>query len=55
LNAIGWKPEISIEEGLAQTVAWYKDNPEWWRKLKGSDYKTYYKKQYGDRLTKTKG
>jgi dTDP-glucose 4,6-dehydratase len=55
LNAIGWKPEISIEEGLAQTVAWYKNNQEWWRKLKDSDYKTYYKKQYGNRLPKTKG
>ncbi len=29
----GWRPEVSLEEGLARTVAWYRDNEAWWRKL----------------------
>ena len=31
---LGWEPEISFESGLAETVAWYRDNEAWWRKLK---------------------
>lgn len=31
---LGWQPEFDFEEGLKQTVEWYKDNEEWWRKLK---------------------
>jgi dTDP-glucose 4,6-dehydratase len=54
-KALGWQPQVSIEEGLAQTVQWYKDNPDWWRKLKGGDYKSYYETQYGQRLKKSKG
>jgi dTDP-glucose 4,6-dehydratase len=43
---LGWEPEINIEEGLTQTVEWYKDNEEWWKNIKSGDYKEYYEKQY---------
>lgn len=33
---LGWKPLITFEEGLAKTVEWYKNNSEWWQKLKHS-------------------
>ena len=27
----GWKPEVSFDEGLAKTIAWYKSVPQdWW-------------------------
>ena len=29
LAAAGWKPSLSFDEGLAQTVAWTVDHPEW--------------------------
>jgi dTDP-glucose 4,6-dehydratase len=29
---LGWKPEVPFEDGLAETVAWYRDNLEWLRK-----------------------
>jgi dTDP-glucose 4,6-dehydratase len=32
---LGWVAEIGFEEGLASTVAWYRDNPSWWRPLIG--------------------
>ncbi|TWU67662.1 GDP-mannose 4,6-dehydratase [Crateriforma conspicua] len=32
---LGWKPEISLEEGLRRCVAWYQDNREWLVKLPG--------------------
>jgi dTDP-glucose 4,6-dehydratase len=32
---LGWKARIPFEEGLRQTVGWYKDNAAWVAKLKG--------------------
>ncbi|NJD02006.1 MAG: dTDP-glucose 4,6-dehydratase [Ruminiclostridium sp.] len=29
-NSLGWMPKISFEEGLHQTIKWYKDNRDWW-------------------------
>ena len=31
---IGWRPAVVFSEGLAQTVQWYQEHPEWWRPLK---------------------
>jgi len=31
---LGWEPQIGFLEGLARTVAWYKGNEAWWKKLK---------------------
>jgi len=31
---LGWQPEIDFESGLKQTVEWYKNNSDWWQKLK---------------------
>jgi len=35
LHALGWKPQMRFEEGIAGTVAWYRANEAWWRPLKG--------------------
>jgi len=34
---LGWRPSITVEEGLARTVAWYLDNEDWWRALQQRD------------------
>ena len=31
---LDWRPEISFDEGLEKTVDWYKNNQDWWQKLK---------------------
>ncbi|OLF08276.1 dTDP-glucose 4,6-dehydratase [Actinophytocola xanthii] len=31
---LGYQPLMSFEEGLASTVAWYRDNRAWWEQLK---------------------
>ena len=30
---LGWKPSVTLEEGMALTVKWYLDNEAWWRPL----------------------
>jgi dTDP-glucose 4,6-dehydratase len=30
---LGWRPSVTVEEGLARTVEWYLDNEDWWRAL----------------------
>jgi dTDP-glucose 4,6-dehydratase len=34
LRALGYAPQHTFEDGLAETVAWYRDNEAWWRPLK---------------------
>ena len=36
---LGWRPAIGFEEGLERTVAWYLDNPSWWRPLRERVYR----------------
>ena len=33
-NELGWEPSISFEEGIKETIQWYKNNEDWWRLLK---------------------
>ncbi|SMO69143.1 dTDP-glucose 4,6-dehydratase [Paracoccus laeviglucosivorans] len=30
---LGWRPSVTVEEGLRQTVEWYLDNADWWQPL----------------------
>lgn len=43
---LGWEPKMSFEEGIAQTIEWYKQNPEWIANCKSGAYKDYYESQY---------
>jgi dTDP-glucose 4,6-dehydratase len=50
LAALGWRPSVSFEDGLAMTVEWYRDNGGWWRAARSGDWHAYYDRQYGARL-----
>ncbi|MBD3583465.1 dTDP-glucose 4,6-dehydratase [Flavobacterium selenitireducens] len=43
---LGWKPSVTFEEGLALTIDWYFDNPEWLSHVTSGEYSNYYDKQY---------
>lgn len=43
---LGWKPSVTFEEGLAQTIQWYFDNTEWLKHVTSGEYQQYYNKQY---------
>jgi dTDP-glucose 4,6-dehydratase len=32
-NELGWRPSVTVDEGLEKTVRWYLDNEDWWRPL----------------------
>ncbi len=32
-DELGWRPSVTVEEGIARTVAWYLGNEDWWRPL----------------------
>jgi dTDP-glucose 4,6-dehydratase len=50
VRALGWAPRTALEEGLATTVDWYRDNRAWWEPIKSGDYRRYYEEQYAGRL-----
>ncbi|NMB84546.1 dTDP-glucose 4,6-dehydratase [Candidatus Roizmanbacteria bacterium] len=43
---LGWQPEYSFDQALEKTIAWYKNNQNWWKDIKTGAYQEYYKKQY---------
>ncbi len=50
VRALGWEPGVRFEEGLAETVAWYRDNESWWGPIRSGEYRAYYERQYGQAL-----
>jgi len=32
-NELGWRPSVTLQQGLEKTVEWYLDNEDWWRAL----------------------
>ncbi|SIQ70956.1 dTDP-glucose 4,6-dehydratase [Paracoccus thiocyanatus] len=32
-DELGWRPSVTVEEGLGRTVEWYLENQDWWRPL----------------------
>jgi dTDP-glucose 4,6-dehydratase len=53
LQQLGWRPEMPFDAGLAETVAWYRNNEWWWRPIKDADpeFRAYYDAQYGEHRT----
>jgi dTDP-glucose 4,6-dehydratase len=51
LQQLGWRPQVAFDEGLAETVAWYRENEWWWRPIKEQDpaFRAYYRAQYNER------
>jgi dTDP-glucose 4,6-dehydratase len=48
-NELGWKPTITFEQGLEQTVDWYLHHEEWVDEVTSGAYQTYYDNMYKNR------
>lgn len=45
-SELGWKPSVTFEEGLSQTIDWYLDNKAWLESVTSGNYQKYYEQQY---------
>jgi len=43
---LGWKPSVTFEEGLNETIDWYLNNEDWLNNVTSGAYQLYYEKQY---------
>jgi dTDP-glucose 4,6-dehydratase len=43
---LGWKPSVTFEEGLSQTIDWYLENTDWLENVTSGEYQQYYETQY---------
>ena len=44
---LGWKPAETFDTGIAKTVQWYLDNPQWVQNVQSGAYRDWVGKQYG--------
>jgi len=47
---LGWRPQVTWEEGLAATIAWYHENQAWVEHIRNGEYREYYRQMYGAAL-----
>lgn len=48
-DELGWSPVVSLDEGLQQTIHWYRTHSEWLAAVRGGEYRSYYEKYYHNR------
>lgn len=46
---LGWKPTVTFEEGLSETINWYLNNTEWLQNVTSGSYQNYYQSMYNNR------
>jgi dTDP-glucose 4,6-dehydratase len=48
-SELGWSPQIPLQDGLGQTIDWYRRNTKWVAGVRDGEYLSYYAKYYGQR------
>ncbi len=46
---LGWKPTVTFEEGLSETIDWYLSNTTWLQNVTSGNYQNYYQSMYTNR------
>ena len=45
---LGWQPEYTFEQGMAETIEWYLENLKWVDNVTSGEYVKYYEMMYGN-------
>ena len=48
-SELGWKPTVTFEQGLEQTITWYLENKQWLEHVTSGAYQGYYTNMYANR------
>jgi dTDP-glucose 4,6-dehydratase len=48
---LGWRPRRDFDAGIRETVTWYSTNAVWLQAVRTGEYRDYYERQYGARLS----
>jgi dTDP-glucose 4,6-dehydratase len=46
LRALGYRPTIAFDRGLAETIRWYQAHRAWWKKIRAGAFRHYYRQHY---------
>jgi dTDP-glucose 4,6-dehydratase len=49
MKETGWSAQVPFEEGLRDTIEWYRANPGWIARVKSGEYQNYYAQNYANR------
>jgi dTDP-glucose 4,6-dehydratase len=49
MRETGWAPQMTFDQGLQETVDWYKANPEWVARVRSGEYRKFYETNYANR------
>ncbi len=49
IASLGFKPRHALEKALSETIRWYRETPDWWRKIKSGEFQKYYEQMYAKR------
>ena len=47
---LGWQPRVPFDQGLRDTVQWYREHSDWVAAIRTGEYLKYFERQYGDRV-----
>jgi dTDP-glucose 4,6-dehydratase len=45
-SQLGWRPRVPFDDGLRETIEWYRRNPTWVEHVRSEEYRTYYDRMY---------
>jgi len=46
---LGWKPTVTFQEGLSETIDWFLANTEWLNNVTSGNYQHYYESMYSNK------
>jgi dTDP-glucose 4,6-dehydratase len=46
---LGWRPQVSFEDGIRRTIDWYRANTSWLEHARSGEYRNYYDRHYTHR------